>query len=153
MIADAVRVTGKIVHEEVPCTAYVSSDRRIDMLIIDPSSPKKGLILDPTVRWEQNTKDGNVSAEERKPHSQRVDEKKRNYYMACIPDLKKSYGLEEIEIKGLLIGARGTIFKLFEDVRNLLGLPKDLSKRVAVAAIKGSVQILHNHINNANSLP
>ena len=57
MIADAVRATGKIVHEEVPCTAFVSSDRRIDILIIDPSSPKKGLILDPTVRWEQNTKD------------------------------------------------------------------------------------------------
>ena len=94
-----------------------------------------------------------MSAEERKPHSQRVDEEKRSYYMDCIPDLKKSYGLEEIEIKGLLIGARGTIFKFFEDVRKLLGLPKDLSKKVAVAAIKGSVQILHNHIHNPNSLP
>ena len=85
-------------------------------------------------------------------HSQRVDEEKRNYYNDCIPDLKKAYGLEEIEIKGLLIGARGTIFKFFEDVRKLLRLPKDLRKRVAVAAIKGSVQILHNHINNANAI-
>ena len=131
----------------------MSSDRRIDILIIDPSSPKKGLILDPTVRWEQNTKEGNASAEEKKSHSQKVDEEKRKYYMDCVPDLKKSYGLEEIEIKGLLIGARGTIFKFFEEVRKLLGLPKDLSKKVAVAAIKGSVQILQNHIHNANSLP
>ena len=81
-----------------------------------------------------------------------MDEEKRKYYNDCIPDLKRAYGLEEIEIKGLLIGARGTIFKFFEDVRKSLGLPKDLSQKVAVAAIKGSMQILHNHIHNAKTL-
>ena len=68
MIADALRKAGKVVHEEVPCTAFVASDKRIDMIVIDPSIPKTGWVLDPTVRWERNTKAGGTATEEEKYH-------------------------------------------------------------------------------------
>ena len=72
----------------------------------------------------------------------------REYYEPCIPDLKLAYNLEEVFIIGLLIGTRGTIFTVFENFRKKFGLSKQLSKDVAVAAVKGSCQILHNHLYN-----
>ena len=78
----------------------------------------------------------------------RVDKQKREYYEPCIPDLKLAYNLEEVFIIGLLIGTRGTIFTVFENFRKKFGLSKQLSKDVAVAAVKGSCQILHNHLYN-----
>jgi len=51
-------------------------------------------------------------------------------------------------IIGLLILTRGTIFTVFENCRKKFGLSKQLSKDVAVAAVKGSCQILHNHLYN-----
>ena len=88
-IANGLRATGKIVHEEVPTTAFVNSDRRIDMIMIDPKFPKKGWIFDPTIRWEQTTKmDQKATAEEKKSQAIKVDKEKRVYYTDCIPELK-----------------------------------------------------------------
>uniref|UniRef100_A0A8D8VK96 Reverse transcriptase n=1 Tax=Cacopsylla melanoneura TaxID=428564 RepID=A0A8D8VK96_9HEMI len=85
------------VYEEVSGIASDGSSRRIDIIAIDRKN-KKGIIVDPTVRIESN---------ENQPYD--VNDEKRSIYNPTIPYYKNKYGLNEIEVIGLLIGARGMI--------------------------------------------
>ena len=65
-----------------------------------------------------------------------------------IPFFKDKYGLKEIEVLGILIGARGTITVEFENFRTKFDLSKELRNNVALSVIKSSVQILQHHTYN-----
>lgn len=57
------------------------------------------------------------------------------------------YDLNEIQVYGLLFGARGNIFNTFENIRKDLALPKLLSEKIVKLILNWSVRILHNHIH------
>jgi len=63
-------------------------------------------------------------------------------------NLGKKYQLKQIEVIGLMIGARGTIPKFFEDFRKRFQLPKDLIHKIVMNVLRGSCNILHNHLYN-----
>ncbi|KAJ4440746.1 hypothetical protein ANN_08970 [Periplaneta americana] len=77
--------------EEVHGLSVTDSTRRIDIIAFKEST-RSGFIIDPTVRFETN---------EEQPAE--VDKEKKNIYNPTIP----YYQLEELEVIGLLIGARG----------------------------------------------
>jgi len=51
-------------------------------------------------------------------------------------------------VKGVFIGARGTISVDFENFRTKFDISKDLRNKVALSVIKSSVQILQHHTYN-----
>ena len=65
-----------------------------------------------------------------------------------IPFFKDKYGLTDIEVIGLFIGARGTITVEFENFRTKFDISKELRNNVALSVIKSSVQILQHHTYN-----
>jgi Reverse transcriptase (RNA-dependent DNA polymerase) len=138
LIADALRKKKFIVHEEVHCVADNGSNRRVDILVFD-SVTLNGYIIDPTVRLETD-KDQPVN----------VHLEKTNIYTPCIPYLLHRYQLASLEVIGLLVGARGTITTFFDDFRRKFGLPSQVLEDVALVALKGSSQILHNHLYNSS---
>ena len=137
-IADALRTNGFNVHEEIHCVGDGDSNRRADIIAMLPDS-KYGYIIDPTVRME---------VDEQQPEM--VNLEKQNIYNSCIPYLKEKYDLEEMEVIGLLVGARGTIPQFFKDFANQFRIPKSVIDSIAISAVKGSAQILHNHLHNNN---
>jgi hypothetical protein len=82
---------------------------------------------------------------------QLVHEEKAIYYDQSIPYFKDKYKIKSMETIGLLVGARGTITTFFENFRKRFKLPQSLSEDVALAAIKGSCQLLHNHLYSKNN--
>jgi len=60
----------------------------------------------------------------------------------------QQYSLNSVEIIGLLIGARGTIYKQFENLRRRFNLSSELRDGVALHAIKSSIRILNSHLYN-----
>ncbi|KAJ4449180.1 hypothetical protein ANN_00576 [Periplaneta americana] len=58
------------------------------------------------------------------------------------------YQLEDIEVIGLLIGARGVIPKLFESFRKTFELPQTLTPDFITSVLKRSCQILSHHIHS-----
>lgn len=133
MIADALRNTCQVA-EEVHGIADEGSCRRIDILAI-PNGSSDGFIIDPTVRME---------CDSNQPIN--VHNEKCLIYEPTIPYYKSKYNLTSIRIFGLLIGARGTIPKQFVEFCREFGLPNNFIKDVALAAIKGSIKILSNHL-------
>ena len=89
------------VHEEVHCVAEGGSIRRADIVALNRQQ-QKAMILDPTVRFEQ---DGQQAI--------KVDEEKRTIYSPCIPHFSERYNIPVAawEVKSLLFDARGTSFK------------------------------------------
>ncbi|KAJ4446798.1 hypothetical protein ANN_13496, partial [Periplaneta americana] len=77
---------------------------------------KKGYIIDPTIRIET----GSSQPED-------VNKEKINIYLPTVGYFKAKYQLEDIEMIGLLIGARGVIPKLFESFRKTFELPQTLT--------------------------
>ncbi|KAJ4447114.1 hypothetical protein ANN_09114 [Periplaneta americana] len=69
--------------------------RRIDIIAFKEST-RSGFIIDPTVRFETN---------EEQPVE--VDKEKNNICNPTIPYYLQKYQLEELEVIGLLVGARG----------------------------------------------
>ena len=67
--------------------------------------------------------------------------------------LEQKYGIKNIEVIGLMIGARGTVPKRFQDVCKKFNLTKTFTEDVALLTIRSSVQILHNHFKPPISLP
>jgi len=127
------------VYEEVPCIAEGGSTKRIDIIAIDPD--RNALVIDPTIRFELS----NSQTEE-------VDREKKSHYEPTIPDLKEKFNLESVEVIGIMIGARGTIPKFFEDFRRRFNLPKQINTSIVDSVIKDSVYILRNHLYNFNSM-
>ena len=75
---------------------------------------------------------------------------KKRHYEPCIPYFQEKYGLGNIEVIGLLVGARGTIPSFFEDFRKKVKLKKDVIQDIVIAAIRGSCQIYNNHVYNVS---
>ncbi|KAJ4429474.1 hypothetical protein ANN_21643 [Periplaneta americana] len=87
------------VQEKVFCLATNGSSRRIDIIAYSQTT-KKGYIIDTTIRIET----GSSQPED-------VNQEKINIYLPTVDYFKAKYQLEDIEVIGLLIGARGVIPK------------------------------------------
>ena len=120
--------------ENTPQTNSSGSSRRVDIIAYNPVS-KKGYILDPTIRMEQDSS-----------QAEAVDLEKKAIYNPCIPYFKKKLGLEDIQVIGLYVGARGTITKFFLDFMKSFGIPTSLIEDVVTTVFKKSVQICVHHL-------
>ena len=58
------------------------------------------------------------------------------------------YNIQNITVMGLLIGARGSIPKFVVTALKNLGLGKELFLDLALLSLKGSIQIVKNHLYN-----
>jgi hypothetical protein len=139
LIADELKTKGWKVHVEFPCLSSDGSNRRVDILAFNERT-REGFIIDPTVRFENAI-----------TQSDDVDNEKKLIYEPCIPDILKKCNLKKLKVIGLLIGARGTITKFFEDFRTTFGLPVSFRDEVAIHAIRGSHRIYHHHVYNPQS--
>ncbi|KAJ4452255.1 hypothetical protein ANN_03773 [Periplaneta americana] len=136
LIANALRKKSWIVEEEVFCLATNGSSRRIDIIAYSQTT-KKGCIIDPTIRIET----GSSQPED-------VNQEKINIYLPTVGYFKTKYQLEDIEVIGLLIGARGVIPKFFESYRKTFELPQTLTADIITSVLKRSCQILSHHIHS-----
>lgn len=136
LIATALRKKSWIVEEEVFCLATNGSSRRIDIIAYSQTT-KKGYIIDPTIRIET----GSSQPED-------VNQEKINIYLPTVDYFKAKYQLEDIEVIGLLIGARGVIPKFFESFRKTFELPQTLTADIITSVLKRSCQILSHHIHS-----
>ena len=123
-----------IVYEEVHGLTLDGSNRRIDMLAI-PLGSYTRYIIDPKIRTESY---GNQPAE--------VHIEKCRIYEPTIPYYLEKYKLTDIEVIGLMVGARGTIPRLFVNFCRRFNINKTSIYNIALAAIKGSIKILRNHL-------
>ena len=140
-IASSLRDTGMEVYEEVHCLADDGSTRRVDILAIDKQE-KKAVILDPTVRFEQDIQQAMV-----------VDEEKRAIYLPCIPHLSESYKATDYtwEVYGLLFGARGSSYKYTRDILTKFKVTKTKIKDICIKILKDSIinyNTTHYHSNS-----
>ncbi len=140
MVAAGLRKTGLEVNEEVPCVAINGSTKRIDIIAINTSN-KKAWIIDPTIRIEDGVDQSSL-----------VNEEKKNHYEPTIPFFKQKYKIEDIEVIGLYVGARGTISRFFADFIKSFNLPKSLIQDIVISVIKNSVHILQNHLYNMKQM-
>ncbi|KAJ4441980.1 hypothetical protein ANN_11844 [Periplaneta americana] len=134
MIAEALRKKGLTVHEEVHGISQEGSCRRIDMLAIPPGSTS-GYIIDPTIRFE---------AQEQQPAE--VHAEKCRIYEPSVPFYLEEYHLTTIEVVGLMVGARGTIPRLFVTFCKKFQLNNDFIRDVSLIAIRGLLAILKYHL-------
>ena len=109
-----------------------SSVRRVDIIAI---KNKSAYILDPTIRFESHAE-----------QPLEVDTEKRNIYEPTIPFYQEKYHVSQIEVIGLMVGARGTITSFFARKCKILGLKTGLMNEIAISALKGSIRILRNHL-------
>ncbi|KAJ4445802.1 hypothetical protein ANN_12487 [Periplaneta americana] len=100
-IADVLKRRGWEVYEEIHCVSSLDSNRRADIAAIHRTQ-SKGLVLDPTIRFERDAL-----------QAQHVDEEKKSIYESCIPYLSEKYNIptSQWSVSGLLFGARGTLPK------------------------------------------
>ena len=149
MIADAMTKNGWKVLQEVECNSHSMkqinedsdnssvesfSSRRVDIIAYNQTT-RKGVILDPTIRMEQNTNQADL-----------VDLKKKAFYEPCIPYFKEKLGLDDIEVIGLYVGARGTISKFFLEFLKNHALPSTLIEDIVTTVLKKSAQICVHHL-------
>ncbi|KAJ4434433.1 hypothetical protein ANN_22995 [Periplaneta americana] len=114
--------------------SVTGSTLRIDIIAFKEST-RSGFIIDPTVRFE--------TIEEQPAE---VDKEKNNIYNPTIPYYLQKYQLKELEVIGLLVGARGTATLFMKDVFKRLGIPTSIIPIVTLAALKGSIALLKNHL-------
>ncbi|KAJ4429520.1 hypothetical protein ANN_21689 [Periplaneta americana] len=119
---------------EVHGLSVTGSTRRIDIIAFKEST-RSGFIIDSTVRFET---DEGLPAE--------VDNEKKNIYDPTIPYYLQKYQMKELEVIGLLVGARGTATLFMKDVLKRLGIPTSIIPIVTLAALKGSIALLKNHL-------
>lgn len=137
-IATHLRKANWEVYEEVHCTSEDGSHRRADIVAIDRQAGR-GLILDPTIRMEQ---DGEQAI--------RVNTEKETIYRPCIPHFSERYNLpvNAWAVKGLLFGSRGTAYQWTADILKGLGMSVINLKLCCSMILKDSIQILQNHLYN-----
>ncbi|KAJ4445610.1 hypothetical protein ANN_12292 [Periplaneta americana] len=134
IIATALKDSDYNTFEEVHGLSVTGSTRRIDIIAFKEST-RSGYIIDPTVHFE---------TDEEQPAE--VDNEKKNIYNLTIPYYLKKYQLKELEVIGLLVGARGTATLFMKDVFKRLGIPTSFIPIVTLAALKGSIALLKNHL-------
>ncbi|KAJ4433752.1 hypothetical protein ANN_16064 [Periplaneta americana] len=123
-------------HFELRENPGKTSTRRIDITAYSQTT-KKGYIINPTIGIETGSsqpEDGN--------------KEKINIYLPIVDYFKAKYQLEDIEVIGLLIGARGVIPKFFESFRKTFELPQTLTADIITSVLKRSCQILSHHIHS-----
>lgn len=135
-IASALKQKKFEVFEEVSCIADGGSSRRIDIIAIDRNK-NTAIILDPTVRCESGAEQPNE-----------VHLEKCKIYEPTIRYFQDFYNIQNITVMGLLIGARGSIPKFVVTALKNLGLGKELFLDLALLSLKGSIQIVKNHLYN-----
>uniref|UniRef100_A0A8D8XC72 Uncharacterized protein n=1 Tax=Cacopsylla melanoneura TaxID=428564 RepID=A0A8D8XC72_9HEMI len=81
---------------------------------------------------------------ESQPHD--VNEEKRNIYIPTVPYYKEKYGLNEIEVVGLLIGARGTITSFVKNFAVQYNISEAALKNISQSVVRSSILILRTHI-------
>ena len=135
-IATALRKAKWEVYEEVHCISEDGSNRRADIVAINRKT-ERGLILDPTVRMEQNVQ-----------QAIQVSEEKETIYRPCIPHFSESYNIpvHAWEVKGLLFGARGSCYKYTNNYLKSIGVPEHDIARICIQILKDSIQILNVHL-------
>ena len=133
-IAEELKKKGWKVVEEVHCVATGGSNRRLDILAYNEKT-KSGTVIDPTIRFETSL---NQPSE--------VDEEKRKIYEQCEVYLKEKYCLNRLSVTGLMIGARGTITKHFDNFMKEFGIPSKFKNEIVLIVLKGSCQIVFNHL-------
>ncbi len=133
-IADELRKKGWKVVEEIHCIAKGGSNRRLDILAYNQET-KLGTVIDPTIRFETSL---NQPGE--------VDIEKRKIYEPCEDYIKEKYQLNSVSVIGLMIGARGTITKFFENFIKTFGIPSKFKNEIVLIVLKGSCQIVQNHL-------
>ncbi|KAJ4426378.1 hypothetical protein ANN_27192 [Periplaneta americana] len=85
-IADVLKSRGLEVYEEIHCVSSLDSNRRADIVAIHRTQ-SKGLVLDPTIRFERDAL-----------QAQHVDEEKKSIYESCIPYLSEKYNIPTIAV-------------------------------------------------------
>jgi hypothetical protein len=133
-IANELRGKGLEVYEEVTCTGENDSVRRVDIIAINRSL-KKGYIIDPTVRYENDESQAELT-----------DIEKRSIYEPCIPYFLLFYNLKEVEVIGLLVGARGSIPTFFVNFCKRFRLSSCFIYKIVLLALKGSIALFRNHL-------
>ena len=98
----------------------------------------EAFIIDPTIRFETNNKD----------QAKKVDLEKRTIYEGCVPFLKEKYRerYNKFTVRGLLFGARGTIYSLTTEFFRQLGLEKEHLHSISENIIADSVAIIQHHV-------
>ncbi|KAJ4445176.1 hypothetical protein ANN_06977 [Periplaneta americana] len=134
IIATALKDADYNNFEEVHGLSITCSTQHIDIIAFKKST-RSGYIIDPTVHFE---------TDEEQPA--KVDNEKNNIYNPTIPYYLKKYQLKELEVIGLMVGARGTATLFMKDVFQRLGIPKSIIPIVTLAALKGSIALLKNHL-------
>lgn len=136
LIASKLRTFKWEVYEEIQCLATDGSIRRVDIVALDRHH-QKALILDPTVRMEQNEQ-----------QAIQVDQEKKSIYIPCIPHLSERYNLpvNAWDVKGLLFGARGTSFKFTSSYLQSLSFTYRDIVNISTNVLRDSLSILHNHL-------
>ncbi|KAJ4427585.1 hypothetical protein ANN_25233 [Periplaneta americana] len=123
------------VHQEVHCLAKDGSSRRVDIIATDRRNDR-AIIIDPTVRFKTAVE---------QPVA--VHEEKKTIYDPTIQYFRDYYHIQgQIEVFGLLFGARGTIPKFSVECLKSFGIPLNILKIIAIDVMKYSVQILRNHL-------
>ncbi|KAJ4444168.1 hypothetical protein ANN_05957 [Periplaneta americana] len=120
--------------EEVHGRSVTGSTRRIDITAFKEST-RSGFTIDPTVRFETN---------EEQPAE--VDNEKNNIYNPTVLYYLQNYQLKELEVIGLLVGARGTATLFMKDVFKRLGIHTSIIPVVTLAALKESIALLKYHL-------
>jgi len=86
-------------------------------------------ILDPTVRFEKSID---------KPAE--VDAEKKSIYEPIVEDMKKKYNIKfDIQVIGILIGARGSMSNYTKTLLKDLNLPASLFVDIATSVVNGSI--------------
>ncbi|KAJ4428152.1 hypothetical protein ANN_24167 [Periplaneta americana] len=134
MIAEQFRSINFQVFEEVHRLADSGSTRRIDMIAIPPNN-NNGYIIDPTIRFEKQ-----------KSQPEDVNREKNDIYVRTVPYFMDKYVLQQIEVIGLMVGVRRTIPGFFFQTWQRFGLQRKAIDDIVLAALRGSVFILRNHL-------
>ncbi|XP_050066622.1 uncharacterized protein LOC126555788 [Aphis gossypii] len=138
-LANLFREKGFEVHEEVHCLALSDDNnhhnRRADIVILDRTKDK-GMIMDPTLRWETNEDN----------QDKLVDEENKSIYEPTVPFFKEKYQINNWEVHGLWFGARGTASPLLKDFFKNKALDLRELKDISLTVMRDTLNIIHKHL-------
>lgn len=135
LIAASIRQNASYeVYEEVGCVSSDGSTRRADIIIIDRQKDK-GVILDPTIRFEMH---------EQQP--QEVCREKQVIYEPCCQHLGAQYHITHWTVFGLMFGARGTIPRETLNQLKQYKIPDTTIDAIGSHVLKSSLAIISNHL-------
>ncbi|KAJ4431711.1 hypothetical protein ANN_20313 [Periplaneta americana] len=137
LIASSIRQNASYeVYEEVGCVSSDGSTRRADIIIIDRQKDK-GVILDPTIRFEMH---------EQQP--QEVCREKQVIYEPCCQHLGAQYHITHWTVSGLMFGARGTIPRETLNQLKHYKISDATIDAIGSHVLKSSLAIISNHLKD-----